>query len=188
MISNFISINKKIKIINIIIVLILGLILCQKLFSEPMISEYTLVQNKDKTFNLKVFNEKNKVVYQDNFEKNPFVEVLNKKVVEIQISVGSPQNYTYFYDIVTNKTSVVYDNALLVKDGKVIYLIENELTISDYMGKKNYLSKKLKNLANTAVPISAILSTKFLNKNKVEIVYYNDNFDEVTEIFQLNCK
>lgn len=184
MILNFASINKKIKIINIIMVLILGLILCQKVFSEPMISKHTLVQNKDKTFNLKVFDEKNKVVYQEKFEKEPYVEVLKKQVVLIKISVGSSQNYTYFYDIVTKKTSGVYDNALLIKDGKVIYLIEDKLIISDYMRTKKYLSKKLKDLANTAVPASAILSVKSLNKNKVEVVYYDHNFDEIVEYFQ----
>lgn len=52
------------------------------------------------------------------------------------------------------------------------------------MGKKNYLYKKLKDLANTAIPASAIVSVKFLNKNKIEVVYYDKEFDEIVEYFQ----
>ena len=164
--------------------LIIFISMCLEVFSESLISRYTLMQNKDNIFILKIFDEKDTVVYQETFEKEPFIEVLNKQIIEIRISVGSPQNYTYFYDISAKKTSNIYDNALLIEDGKVIFLIEDKLIVSDYMGKKCYLSKKLKNLAHTAVPVSAIVSVKLFSENKIEVIYFNQNFDEISEEFQ----
>ena len=131
-------------------------------------------------------DEKNKVVYEEKFEKEPFIEILDKHIIRITISVGSPSNYTYFYDVSSKKESVVYENILLVENNKVAIIQDKKLIVSDYMGEKIYLKKVIQNLADTAVPSSAIIKLKLLNKNKIEVVYLDKEFEEITENFGLN--
>ncbi len=186
MIQNFMNRTKLKAFIKAGLFAIIFLNLGINIFSKTIIREYSLKQNKDKSYNLKVFDEKNKVVYKEKIEKEPFIEILDKHIIRITISVGSSSNYTYFYDIFSKKESVVYENVLLVENNKVAIIQDKKLIVSDYMGEKIYLSKVIQNLADTAVPSSAIIKLKLLNKNKIEVVYLDKEFEEITENFGLN--
>lgn len=188
MIKNFIDIRKSKEFMKTAWFVIIFLILGIKSFSQQVISKYSLEQNKNNSYNLKVFDEKNKIVYKEKFEKEPFIEIIDKHIIRVTISIGSPLNYTYFYDISSKKESPVYENALLGENNKIVIVKDKKLIVSDYMGKKIYLKKVIKNLADTAVPASAIISVKISNKNKIEIVYLNKEFEEITENFGLDYK
>lgn len=179
---NFININKLNYFIKIVIIFLTIFI---NVFSDIEISNYTLKQNKDTSYNLKVFDKKNKIVYKEKFEEEPFIEVLDKHIIRITMSAGSSLNYTYFYNIISQKESDVYENILLVDNSKIVFLKEKKLIVSDYMGEKIYFNKVIESLADTAVQSSAIISVKFIKKNKIEIIYLNNNFEEIKENFEL---
>ena len=97
---------------------------------------HRLEQNKNNSYNLKVFDEKNKIVYKEKFEKEPFIEIIDKHIIRVTISVGSPLNYTYFYDISSKKESPVYENALLAENNKIVIGVFHDLNLVNLFGEK----------------------------------------------------
>lgn len=107
--------------------------------SEPIRAEddyYKIIKHNDDEFSVVLYDKDKKVVHEEKYPIEPIVSILDNKIIEIRISLGNPNSYVYFFDTETNKVSEVYYNPRLVENGKIIFVKEGKLVVSDIFNRK----------------------------------------------------
>lgn len=155
--------------------------------TKPIEDYYKVIKSDDKSYTIILYDKNKNVVHQETVVKEPYISLEDEKVIRITNSLGSPLNYTYFYDVVSSKISPVYENALLVEKDKVVFMKDNVLIVSDIFNKDLFYKEIRRNFSQTAVPSSAIVSVKFVEPTKLQLNYLEGkNFVEKSEIIDLN--
>ncbi|MCT4597055.1 MAG: hypothetical protein N4A50_04155 [Vallitalea sp.] len=132
---------------------------------------YTILKNQDNCFTIILYNTNKNIVFSENLPKEPSVIELDKNLIQIKISLGSPLNYSYFFNPVTSNISSAYENIVLVDKNKVIFFKDNKLIISDIFNQKLFYKEIILDFAPTSVPSCSIIEARFIDDNKIEIEY-----------------
>ncbi|MEL4106284.1 hypothetical protein AAFA46_05510 [Oscillospiraceae bacterium WX1] len=152
---------------------------------DQKISDYYEVSKVENGYIVYLFDKNKNIVSMEELPREPYISIIDNNI-RITESLGSPLNYSYFYDVKTNKISPIYENVLLIGYGNVVYMKNKQLIISNIYDASILYQEVKRNFSNTAVPSSAILSLNFVDSNKLEIDYLKgENFTETTEIIVL---
>ena len=93
---------------------------------------YKIINNASDSFTLILYDKNQNIVHKEFYPKEPYINKIDENTIQIIISLGSPLNYTQFYNWDTQKISPTYANLLLTKHNKAIYISPpNVLVISD---------------------------------------------------------
>ncbi len=152
------------------------------------ISEYyKITKHSDSEYSLILYGKGKNVVKEEEYPKEPSVNLLEDGILQVTISTGSPASYVHYFDIINNKVSDVYFNPILAQNGKIVYMNEGELMVSDIFDKTKIYNKIIRDFAPTANPASAVLEARFQEGNKLYIDYLSGAEEEETsETIYLN--
>ncbi len=149
-------------------------------------SYYSLERDEDGSYILTLYDQEQETIHQEVFPREPVVDILENNIVKISISLGSPNNYTYFYDVGKNIISDVYYNPLLIENEKIVYMEGNSLIVSHIIDKTIVYAQIERNFSPTAEPSLAILKVEFVDSNTLHIEYFEgSDFDEKSEVIDL---
>lgn len=133
---------------------------------------------------LKVFDKNNKRVYTQEFPKEPYVVMVEDSILKVTVSVGSPANYTGFYDIKNTRSSYEYFfNLISYCEEKASFMDGNKLIITNVFDK----SKLYKEIERDFpfVASGAVREVNFIGPNKINIKYlYGKDLVEKEEIIE----
>lgn len=146
---------------------------------------YKLTKNSENDYTLILYSKNKKILEKMDYPKVPYINLLEKNVIQITISVGSPAHYVHYFNITNNKISDVYYNECYAGKGIIAYMSDGKLTIADLFDKGKIYKKIKRNFFPTAEPSSAVLEMKLISKNKFQIKYLVGNkFTEKKEIIK----
>lgn len=173
---DFISISRRVKIKEafIIALLIISLIGCNEtsIPNYVVLNEfYDVIKLSEGNYKIILYDSSEKRIKELELEKEPAVHELPNNIIRFTISVGSPANYTFFYDVNNNLVSPTFFNVLLYDNNKVVYAEEGKIVISDPFDKGVYFEEITRDFSPTAVPSSAIQEVKFLESGNLHIEY-----------------
>jgi hypothetical protein len=147
---------------------------------------YTILKKHDNCFTIILYDTNNNIVFSENLPKEPSLIELDKNLIQIKISLGSPLNYSYFFNPLTTSISSTYENIILVDKNKVIFFKDNKLIVSDIFNQKLLYKEIILDFAPTAVSSSSIIKVYFIDDNNIEIEYLKGiEFIRETEIINL---
>lgn len=147
---------------------------------------FKVVKESESDYKVYLYGIDKKVYKELDFPKQPYVEKVEEYLIKVVISTGSPSNYTTFYNIKDKKesTTAIF-NLLLYDKGKVVYVEDGKLIISDVFDKNLYY-KEIKRNFSTDYSNPASFEVKFIENNKLELKYLEGkDFEEKTEIINL---
>ena len=149
-------------------------------------SYYHIIKDK-KGYTVKFYNKNKKVVYKVDYPKEPYIEAIDKDILQIGISLGSPNSYVFFFNTKTSEVSDTYNNPILIKNGKIIIVQNDKLIVSDLFNKSKYYQEIVRDFSKTAVPSNSIISADFTNTKSLSISYLKGNdMIETQEVIELN--
>ena len=159
--------------------------------NESIYNYYSVKCDNKNNYTIILYDSEGNIVYQEKINKEPHIEFLGENIIQITISLGSPLNYTQFYDISTGAISPAYSNALLIEKDKIIYMKIKKnkqvvMVISDFFNKDIFYKEIKREFSPTAVPSSAIRGVKFIDETKLQIKYVKGkDYIEKVEIIDL---
>jgi len=154
--------------------------------TESIKSYYKIIKDK-KGYIVKFYNKNKKVVYEMDSPKEPYIVVIDKNILQTGISLGSPNNYEFFFNTKTSEISDTYNNPILIKNGKVVIFQNDKLIVSDLFNKSKYYREFVRDFSKTAVPSNSILSADFTNTKSLSISYLKGkDMVETQEVIELN--
>lgn len=151
---------------------------------------YTLRDDGENRFTLSLLNDRRDVVYRETYPVQPTVTLVKPSIVEIRLSLGSPNSYVRFFDIATGRMSPVYENPLYTEHGIVAYREGDRLLhIADIFDANVMHIQLERSFSPTAVPHHAILGVRMLEDGRLEITYLKGGeFLETVEIIDFCCQ
>lgn len=132
---------------------------------------YEVVKEGDKAYIVFLMDDNQQPVRKLEFPQEPFVRMVSNDIVEIKVSVGSPLNYTQYYDPKTNRVSVAYTNILLYGNGKIVFAKTGVLIVSDIFDENVFYKEIIRDFSRTAVPSSAFLEVKWVGNDNLVVRY-----------------
>ncbi len=148
---------------------------------------YKITKHSDREYSLILYGKGKNVIKEEEYPKEPSVNLLKDGILQVTISTGSPASYVHYFDIISNKVSDVYFNPILAQNGKIVYMNEGELIVSDIFDKTKIFKKIIRDFSPTANPASAVLGARFQEGNKLYIDYLSGAEEkETSEIIYLN--
>lgn len=143
---------------------------------------YKLIKNRENDYTLILYSKDKKILEKMDYPKEPSINLLEKNVIQITLSVGSPAHYVHYFNITSNKISDTYFNESFAGKGIIAYMSDGKLVIADLFNKGKIYKKIKRNFSPTANPSSAIIKMKLIRKNKFLIKYLTGhNYTEKTE-------
>lgn len=147
---------------------------------------FKISKDKDNQYVTTLLNKNGKIIHKEKSPKKPYVNILEKQIIQFTISLGSPNNYVYFYNIKTSDVSPVYHNPVLIGTGKIVFIKNDTLVVSHIFDKKKLYKEIKRDFSQTAAPSSAIIKAEFQEPDKILIKYFKGKeFEQVTEIINL---
>lgn len=146
---------------------------------------YKLIKNSENDYTLILYSKDKKILEKKNYPKEPSINLLEKNVIQITISVGSPAHYVHYFNITNNKISDTYFNESFAGKGIIAYMSDGKLVIADLFNKYKIYKMLKRNFSPTVNPSSAIIEMKLISKNKFKIHYltglkYKEKIETVT--------
>jgi hypothetical protein len=159
---------------------------CEKAETANEDDYFKVVKESESDYKVYLYGIDKKVYKELDFPKQPYVERVEEYLIKVVISTGSPSNYTTFYNVKDKKeSSTAIFNLLLYDKGKVVYVEDGKLIISDVFDKNLYY-KEIKRNFSTDYSNPAAFEVKFVEDNILELKYLEGkDFDEKTEIINL---
>ena len=140
---------------------------------------YKKYRDKNNVYFVILYGKDKKIVEKSDYPKEPFIRIIDSRYIGVGISTGNPANYTFFYDIQTEKISIAYENYLLCKNGKIVYMDDGKLIISDIFDKKVFYKKIIRNFSAGL----SVSNVSFIKPNKIKFTYLEgDEYVEKTEV------
>lgn len=173
--------NKKIFTFIIIIIVIMFLYAgCKKEVVDSR-KYYDVHKVSESEYEVVLYGSDNDIVEKLSYPKQPYIKLHENQIIEVSISTGNPSRYAIFFEPISEKISKVYFNYLLYEYGKVIYMKDGKLIISDAFDKSVYYKEVSRNYSSTANSSSVVSNVKFLDDNKLLFKYLEGNKYEIKE-------
>lgn len=154
---------------------------------KPIEDYCKVIKRNDNSYTIILYDKNKEIVHQEKVTKEPYINLEDENVIRVTNSLGSPLNYTYFYDVMSSQISPIYENALLIENDKIIFMKDNVLIVSNISNKDLYYKEIKRDFSQTAVPSSAIVSIKFVEPTKLELNYLEGkDFTEKSETIDLS--
>ncbi|AIQ14539.1 hypothetical protein PDUR_23595 [Paenibacillus durus] len=123
-------------------------------------------------FKLTLFDKTHQVIFEEEYPKEPMTKILSNNVIQVTISLGSPNRYVFFYDTESTKISNTFYNPILIESGNILFLDdEGKLIFRDIFDQSLLYTKIIRDFSPTAVPSNAIYKAELL-ENTLYIEYY----------------
>ncbi|WP_310604437.1 hypothetical protein [Anaerosporobacter sp.] len=147
---------------------------------------YTIMNNVDETYTLKLIDNNKEVIDEITIPNKPHINKLEDDIIQVVISYGSPFYITYFYDTKNSLLSQAYDTPVLVDKGKIVFMEGDKLIVTDIFDREAYYKQIERAFSETVPPSSAIISARFINSDELQVDYYvGKDFMEKSEIIDL---
>jgi hypothetical protein len=159
---------------------------------QPMSSDgsnryYEVIKVGDYDYRVYLFDSDHRTMRELKYPKRPYIKMATDNIIEIVLSVGSPLNYTEYYDVSLNRLSDPFTNVLQFGNHKVIFAKKGSLVVSDIFDKNIYYKEIVRDFFPTAVPSLAILEVKWEGRDQLMVRYWEGpNKVEKVEVIQLD--
>jgi len=206
----FININKKIIVYVTCILSLYFMTACERnIFSNKEIelstknyNDFPIVQegknfklinaSKDRQidYHYWIYDNKGNIIFEESVGTKIDFSYLTDNILRRHNGGGNVSQYQYF-NIDKILKSPIYANPELVANGEIVYMTyENDkykLIVSDLFDKNKFYKEFERDFSPVAAPYSDLLDAKFINSDKIQIIYLTGNdYKEVTEILDLN--
>ncbi len=147
---------------------------------------YTLYCNMENEgwYAYKVYNMQGNVIGEEmQIYRCPYITMLSNDIVQVSNSAGPNTNFDWFFDRKSGERSQTFTNVIAQNQRLIAYIEFSDSSDADLIVQDIFD----KNIYYQIVEISYELDLrmmpagKFLNDNKLEVTYYIDGGDEVTE-------
>lgn len=137
----------------------------------------------DEGYQVTLYDKNGNVSFELETLVQPGITDLANNITEVSISVGSPARYVFYYDRLNCNMSDMYFNPILIDNKYIAYMEERNLIIRDIFNQ-GILSKRIvRDFANTADAMSAVMSIQRLDEGNFVINYLKgEDYESITEI------
>lgn len=176
----------KIKVNNKIIVLAIAISLFICYINKKSNRENIAVNAVKDEYQITLYNNRGKMILSETYPVEPGIREIDKDILEISISTGSPSRYSYYFNKESSKISRTFFNPIIWGDENIAYMEEDHILILSDMFEQGIIYKQIqRDFTETADPISAIISIEMLDDENIELKYYSGaNYIEKTELIE----
>jgi len=140
---------------------------------------YKVVHTNSGDYMLEIFNQEGNVLYARSFPVEPGITKISANRFKIVVSIGSPANYTHFYDIAADRESITYFNLLFSNEDTVVYFKDAKLIVADIFDEDLFYKEIIRDFSKLANPSYAITSVTIIDSIILQITYFEgDNLQK----------
>lgn len=152
------------------------------------------VEKVDNTYVVSFISKTGKVKFKEEYPKEPIVKDYKNGLMEIGISLGSPNYYCHFVDLDSGEVSqkIFYNPVAIDVDNHYIAETEDDseqpsLNVYSIFDADKPLLRIRRDYSPAAALFSAIQEAKFLDGNRIYLRYLSgENYAEIEETIQFN--
>ncbi len=138
-------------------------------------------------YHLTLYDKEHSEVLSEDYPDSLWIDGVSEDVLEIGISVGSPANFTYYFNKETAEISETFFNAILVGDKYIAYMEDRTLILLDIFKEGILYQEITRDFSKTADPMSAIISVDMIDSENIQLRYYKGKtFAIESEIFRVS--
>ena len=132
-------------------------------------------------YQLTLYDKEHNEILSESYPESMWIDRVSEEedVLEIGVSVGNPDNYTYYFNTETAEISDTFFNAILVGDKYIAYVEEDAvgaeertLILSDIFKEGILYQEITRDFSRTTEPMSAIISIEMIDSENIMLQYY----------------
>lgn len=144
----------------------------------------------EEEYQITLYDNHGRKILSETYPVEPGITEINKDILEISISTGSPSRASYYFDKETSNISTTFFNPIIWGNENIAYMNAERTLILTDLFEQGIIYKEIKrDFSETANPISAIISIEAIDDKNIELTYYSGpDYVEKTEVMNYTDK
>lgn len=189
MILSSIGINKGKQKLFFSLAFILLIVLCVYVYSKHYLENnisYTCEED-DEEYVVSLYDKKGRKIEEIVFPKKPNIKELGKDLIEIEIVLGNPASYIFYFNKETLQISATFFNSVQMEGKYVAYIDGSRLIVQDIFSEGILYEEIVRDFSAAANPLMDIELIEKGNKEFIHFQYVGSKdyqiIEELLEIY-----